>query len=203
MVVVIDYGMGNLKSVLNALNKIECEAKISSNVQDIRKADALILPGVGAFKDGMDNICRLNLDTIIKEEVSKGKPLLGICLGMQLLFDKSYEGGMTEGLGLISGEVREMEDTSVKIPHIGWNDLIYNKEDDLLKEIKENPYVYFVHSYYAKGYKEEDLVAYSNYGNMKIPGIVRRKNVMGAQFHPEKSGEVGLRILKNYKEMIL
>ena len=203
MVVVIDYGMGNLKSVLNALNKIDCEAKISSNVQDIRKADALILPGVGAFKDGMDNICRLNLDTIIKEEVSKGKPLLGICLGMQLLFDKSYEGGMTEGLGLISGEVREMEDTSVKIPHIGWNDLIYNKEDDLLKEIKEKPYVYYVHSYYAKGYKEEDLVAYSNYGNMKIPGIVRRKNVMGAQFHPEKSGEVGLRILKNYKEMIL
>ena len=203
MVVIIDYGMGNLKSVLNALNKIECEAKISSNVQDIREADALILPGVGAFKDGMDNICRLNLDTVIKEEVSKGKPLLGICLGMQLLFDRSYEGEVTEGLGLISGEVKEMEDTSVKIPHIGWNDLIYNKEDDLLKGLKEKSYVYYVHSYYAKGYREEDLVAYSNYGDMKIPGVVRRKNIMGAQFHPEKSGEVGLRILKNYKEMIL
>ncbi|MBE6051303.1 MAG: imidazole glycerol phosphate synthase subunit HisH [Clostridium sp.] len=203
MVVIIDYGMGNLKSVYNALNKIECPCKISSDIDEIKKAKALILPGVGAFNDCMHNLEKANLVDVIIEEVKKGKPLLGICLGMQLLFEKSYEGEETKGLGLLKGEIVKMISPNLKIPHIGWNDLVLNKEDELLKDIKERSFVYYVHSYCASNYSEEDLIAYSMYGDIKIPGLVRRKNVMGAQFHPEKSGEDGLKILKNFKELVL
>ena len=202
MVVIIDYGMGNLKSVYNALKKLECECKISSDIEEIRKADKLILPGVGAFKDCMDNLNKAGLPDVIREEVAKGKPLLGICLGMQVLFQKGFEGEECEGLGLLQGEVRLMEDPDVKIPHIGWNNLEKNREDDLLNGLKDNPFVYYVHSYRATGYRDEDLVVFSTYGSLKIPGLVRRKNVIGAQFHPEKSGEIGLQILKNFKEMV-
>ncbi|MBD7913015.1 imidazole glycerol phosphate synthase subunit HisH [Clostridium cibarium] len=203
MVVIIDYGMGNLKSVFNALNKIDCHSKISSDKEDLRTADALILPGVGAFKDCMDNLERTGLSDIIKEEVVKGKPLLGICLGMQVLFEKGYEGEEKKGLGLLKGEVRKMVDPYEKIPHIGWNNLEKNNNDILIDGINENSYVYYVHSYYAQEYRDEDLVGYSTYGKLKIPGLVRRDNIMGAQFHPEKSGEDGLRILKNFKELVL
>ena len=202
MVVIIDYGMGNLKSVYNALKKLECECKISSNIEEIRKADKLILPGVGAFKDCMDNLNKAGLPNIIREEVAKGKPLLGICLGMQVLFQKGFEGEECEGLGLLQGEVRLMEDPDVKIPHIGWNNLEKNRDDDLLNGLNDKPFVYYVHSYRATGYRDEDLVGFSTYGSLKIPGLVRRKNVIGAQFHPEKSGEIGLQILKNFKELV-
>ena len=202
MVVIIDYGMGNLKSVYNALKKLECECKISSDIEEIRKADKLILPGVGAFKDCMDNLNKAGLPDVIREEVSKGKPLLGICLGMQVLFEKGFEGDECEGLGLLQGEVRLMEDPNVKIPHIGWNNLEKNREDNLLNGLNDKPFVYYVHSYRATGYRDEDLVGFSTYGSLKIPGLVRRKNVIGAQFHPEKSGEIGLQILKNFKEMV-
>ncbi|MDS0525061.1 imidazole glycerol phosphate synthase subunit HisH [Clostridium sp. SHJSY1] len=203
MIVIIDYGMGNLKSVYNAFKYIECEAKISSDIEELRKADALVLPGVGAFKDCMDNLKRTGLCNVIKEEVEKGKTLLGICLGMQVLFEKGFEVEETNGLGLLKGEVRKMVEPNEKIPHIGWNNLEKYREDLLVDGIEENSYVYYVHSYYAQNYREEDLVGYSTYGNLKIPGLVRRKNVMGAQFHPEKSGEDGLKILRNFKEMVL
>ena len=202
MVVIIDYGMGNLKSVYNALKKLECECKISSDIEEIRKADKLILPGVGAFKDCMDNLNKAGLPDVIREEVSKGKPLLGICLGMQVLFEKGFEGDECEGLGLLQGEVRLMEDPNVKIPHIGWNNLEKNRDDDLLNGLNDKLFVYYVHSYRATGYRDEDLVGFSTYGSLKIPGLVRRKNVIGAQFHPEKSGEIGLQILKNFKELV-
>ena len=202
MVVIIDYGMGNLKSVYNALNKIGCRCKVSSEVRDIRTASGLILPGVGAFKDCMDNLTKSNLDQILKEEVEKGKPLLGICLGMQVLFEKGYEGEERAGLGLLKGKIVRMEDPNVKIPHIGWNNLEKNREDELISISEKAPFVYYVHSYYAQDYNDEDLVGFSYYGSLKIPGLVRRIYVMGAQFHPEKSGEAGLNILRNFKELI-
>lgn len=203
MIVIIDYGMGNLKSVYNALNKIECDCKISSDVNEIRNADGLILPGVGAFPDCMSNLKKNNLDEVIKEEVKKGKPLLGICLGMQVLFEKGYEGEECTGLGLLKGVVRRMDDTYLKIPHIGWNNLEINKEDTILNGINNNPYVYFVHSYRAEDYCDDDLIAYSTYGDIKIPALFRKGNVIAAQFHPEKSGEDGLNILRKFKELVL
>ena len=205
MIVIIDYGMGNLKSVRNALNYLGIENKISDDYDEIRKADALILLGVGAFPDAMDTIEKLGLDKVIKEETEKGKYLLGICLGMQLLFEKGYEGLERTGLGLIKGNIVKMKDDrekNVKIPHIGWNNLKYNRKDILFKNIDEGKYVYYVHSYFAQSYNNEDLVAYSEYGENKIPGIIRRNNIIGAQFHPEKSGTVGLDILKNFGELI-
>ena len=202
MIVIIDYGMGNLKSVYNALKKIDCECKISSDINDIKAADGLILPGVGAFPDCMDNLKKSNLIDVIVEEANNGKPLLGICLGMQVLFEKGYEGEEREGLKLLKGSIRKMEDSKVKIPHIGWNNLEKNREDELLKGLPDNTFVYYVHSYRACEYNDEDLVAYSSYGDLKIPGLFRKGNIMGAQFHPEKSGEDGLNILRNFKELI-
>ena len=205
MIVIIDYGMGNLKSVRNALNYLGIENKISADPNEIKKADALILPGVGAFPDAMETIERLGLDKIINEETQKGKYLLGICLGMQLLFEKGYEGLEKNGLGLLKGSIVKMKydkERNIKIPHIGWNNLNYNKKDALFNDIDEGKYVYYVHSYFAQGYNDDDLVAYSEYGENKIPGLVRCENVIGAQFHPEKSGSVGLSILKNFGELI-
>lgn len=203
MVVIIDYGMGNLKSVYNALIKIGCACKISSDKDEIMKADGLILPGVGAFKDCMDNLEKHNLPETIKAEVKKGKPLLGICLGMQVLFERGYEVEERVGLGLLKGEIVKMVDPNLKIPHIGWNNLEKNKEDNLLRGLKENTFVYYVHSYRAENYDNDDLVAYSSYGDLKVPGLFRKGNIMGAQFHPEKSGEDGLIILRNFKELIV
>ncbi len=205
MIVIIDYGMGNLSSVKNALDFLGLESKISYDEEDIRNAKGLILPGVGAFPDAMETIERLSLDKIIKEEVAKDKPLLGICLGMQLLFENGFEGLERKGLGLLKGSIVKMKDdkkNNIKIPHIGWNNLIYNKKDELFNSIEEGKFVYYVHSYFVQGYNDDDLVAYSEYGENKIPGVVRCKNVMGAQFHPEKSGTVGLDILKNFWELI-
>ena len=205
MIVRIDYGMGNLSSVKNALDFLGLESKISYDEEDIRNAKGLILPGVGAFPDAMETIERLSLDKIIKEEVAKDKPLLGICLGMQLLFENGFEGLERKGLGLLKGSIVKMKDdkkNNIKIPHIGWNNLIYNKKDELFNSIEEGKFVYYVHSYFVQGYNDDDLVAYSEYGENKIPGVVRCKNVMGAQFHPEKSGTVGLDILKNFWELI-
>jgi len=205
MIVIIDYGMGNLMSVKNALDFLGLESKISSDEEEIRNANGLILPGVGAFPDAMDNIERLSLDKMIREEVAKNKPLIGICLGMQLLFENGFEGLERKGLGLLKGSIVKMKDdkkNNIKIPHIGWNNLIYNKKDELFNSIEEGKFVYYVHSYFVQDYNDEDLVAYSEYGENKIPGMVRCNNVMGAQFHPEKSGTVGLTILKNFGELI-
>ncbi|MBU3103717.1 imidazole glycerol phosphate synthase subunit HisH [Clostridium gasigenes] len=203
MIVIIDYGMGNLKSVYNALKVLGLECKISSSPNEIRSAKALILPGVGAFKEAMDNLCKNSLDKVIKEECAKGKFLLGICLGMQMLFNKGYEPEETEGLGLLHGDIVKMEPKEeVKIPHMGWNSLDFNKQDVITSGLTGDSFVYYVHSFYVKGYNNEDLVASSSYGELIIPGIVRRGNIIGAQFHPEKSGDIGLKILKNFGEMI-
>ncbi|WMJ78021.1 MULTISPECIES: imidazole glycerol phosphate synthase subunit HisH [unclassified Sedimentibacter] len=199
MHVIIDYGMGNLASVQRAFEKLGLDVKISSSEQDIRNAKSLILPGVGAFRDAIKLLDESNLSSVIKEEVAKGKYILGICLGMQLLYDKGYEYGTYDGLGLISGSIQYL-DVDLKIPHMGWNNLKFNREDPVLKYINEGEYVYFVHSYYAVSDNSE-VLAYAEYGK-KVPAIVRNNNVFGIQFHPEKSGETGHNILKAYKEII-
>ena len=204
MIVVIDYGMGNLKSVYNALKKLDLDCIISGEIDDIKKADKLILPGVGAFKDAIDNLSNMNLIPIIKEKVEEGCPLLGICLGMQMLFEEGYEGEVRKGLGFIKGKVKLMEPKEeVKIPHIGWNRLEKNNDNKLLNGLDKESFVYYVHSFMATDINNDELVAYSEYGGINIPGLVSKDNVYGAQFHPEKSGEVGLKILKNFGELIV
>lgn len=201
MLAIIDYGMGNLYSVKNALDKLNVDSIITNNVDVLKKADKLILPGVGAFKDCMENLNRTGLKDVILDLVKKEqKPLLGICLGMQVLFETSEENGFTKGLGLLKGDIVLMEDPHVHIPHIGWNDLKFTKNMLLYSKLKKIPYVYYDHSYYATNYDEDDLVAYSFYGNMKICGIVIHDHIMGCQFHPEKSAQDGLTILKYFVE---
>lgn len=204
MVVIIDYGMGNLKNVYNALNYLNIPSKISQDINEIESADKLILPGVGSFKAAMKNLNNLKLDELIKEKANNGTPLLGICLGMQMLFEKSYENGESNGLNLINGEVILLNPKdNVKIPHIGWNRLEINKDSILLNKLKEESFVYYVHSFAASNIKDENLIAFSNYGGIKVPAIVYKNNIYGTQFHPEKSGEIGLRILKNFGEMVI
>lgn len=199
MITIIDYGMGNLKSVYNALKKVNFDCQISSEVTDIEIADKLILPGVGAFKDAMDNLQNLDLILPIRKKVNDGCPLLGICLGMQMLFDEGYECELRKGLGFIEGKIKLMNSKeNLKIPHIGWNRLEFNRENKILNNINKESFVYYVHSFMATEMIDENLIAYSKYGDINIPGIVNKGNVYGMQFHPEKSGEVGLKILKNF-----
>ena len=199
MITIIDYGMGNLKSVYNALKKVNFDCQISSEVTDIEMADKLILPGVGAFKDAMDNLQNLDLILPIRKKVNDGCPLLGICLGMQMLFEEGYECELRKGLGFIEGKIKLMNSKeNLKIPHIGWNRLEYNRENKILNNINKESFVYYVHSFMATEMIDENLIAYSKYGDINIPGIVNKGNVYGMQFHPEKSGEVGLKILKNF-----
>jgi glutamine amidotransferase len=199
MNIIIDYGLGNLNSVQKGFERVGLETKISSDIEEIRKSNSIILPGVGAFRDAVKLLEEKNLMNLIIEEVNKGKNILGICLGMQLLYDKSFENGEFDGLGLIKGSIKKF-DIGLKVPHMGWNNLKFQQNNPILKYIKEGDYVYYVHSYYAEG-EEEDLIAYSEY-EVKVPGIVNRENIYGIQFHPEKSGTVGHNILKAYKEII-
>lgn len=201
MIALIDYGMGNLHSVYNALKSIDCDCIITSDIHTIKQCKGIILPGVGAFKDCMNNLNELNIIPTLLEEVSKGKPLLGICLGMQVLFERGYEIEECNGLGILKGEVTFLDDTSLKIPHMGWNKLIQVKEDNVLTN--KDVYAYYVHSYRVINYEDEDLVAYSMYGNFKIPGYIRKNNILGMQYHPEKSGKDGLCMLEKFKEMCL
>lgn len=198
MIAIIDYGAGNLFSVKNALDFLGFENKITASADDLRAADRLILPGVGAFPDAMRMLGESGLIGVIKEETRK-KPLLGICLGMQMLFEKSYEFGETEGLGLIEGTVKLMQPEGLAIPHIGWNSLEFNEKCPLLDGCKDGDYVYFVHSF-AADCPSENVAAYCDYG-MKVPALVFSGNVYGAQFHPEKSGETGLNILRRFEKI--
>lgn len=201
MIAIIDYGVGNLYSLSCSLKSIGADVIITSDKEQIKKADKLILPGVGAFKDARAKLSENGLDNFIVTLAKEGKPIMGICLGMQMLFERSYEYGQTEGLGLLKGEVIAMQNRlspELKIPHIGWNALKFVKESKLNKYIKEGDFVYFVHSYFASGC-EDSLVSYAEYGE-KIPATVECGNVCGCQFHPEKSGEVGLKILKAFCE---
>ncbi|HDK7160748.1 TPA: imidazole glycerol phosphate synthase subunit HisH [Clostridium botulinum] len=200
MISIVDYGMGNLKSVENALNFLGIKSVITSEREVILNSDGVILPGVGAFPDAINNIKKDGIDKVLKEAVKKDKPLLGICLGMQLLFEESEEIKSCRGLGFLKGKIEKMK-VNLKIPHMGWNSLSFRKDSPILKGIKEDSYVYYVHSYYAKIEEEGILNAYSQY-EIEVPGIVSKSNIYGIQFHPEKSGDIGLKILSNFGEMI-
>lgn len=200
MIGIIDYGMGNLKSVSNALDSLNIKNIISDDKEILKSCKKLILPGVGAFNDAMKNLKKNNLDKFILEEVENGKELLGICLGMQLLFEEGYEGEKMNGLGLLKGKIVKMNGEGRRVPHIGWNNGQHYKKDKLLKGIKEESYFYYVHSYIASDYLKEDLLIGADYNGILIPGLFRKKNIIGAQFHPEKSGEVGLKLLGNFSK---
>ena len=195
MIAIIDYGAGNLFSVKNALDYIGAESVVTKDADTLEKADRLILPGVGAFPDAMKMLDSTGLIPAINEQVKK-KPLLGICLGMQMLFEKGYEFGETDGLGLIPGKVELMTPPDLLIPQIGWNILLYNEKCALLDGLGDEPYVYFVHSY-AAVCESRYVAAYTDYG-ANVPACVFSGNVYGCQFHPEKSGETGLSILRNF-----
>lgn len=200
MIAIIDYGVGNLFSLTSSFKAIGEEVIITSDVEIIKQADKLILPGVGAFGDASKKLFDSGLDKVILEEVKNKKPLLGVCLGMQMLFNESHEFGIHKGLGLINGKVVYIDlPSDYKIPHIGWNALHFKKQSPILKYIEENDFVYFVHSYHAVDC-EESLVATTDYGR-EITAIVQSGNVFGCQFHPEKSGGVGLKILKAFAEI--
>jgi len=202
MVAIIDYGVGNLFSLRSSLREIGAEAVVTSDEKVIAEADRIILPGVGAFEDAARKLRESGMADVVKKEAAAGKPVMGICLGMQLMFDVGYEYGVHEGLGLIRGSVRPIADVipeGYKIPHIGWNLLKFKKESPLFKYIKEDDYVYFVHSYYAAEC-DESVIAVTEYG-AELTAAVANGNVYGCQFHPEKSGEVGMKILKAFMEL--
>jgi len=202
MIAIVDYDVGNLKNVYTALSDVDLEGKITRDPKVLDDADAIILPGVGAFEDAMTHLKKYDLISSLNKNVQKGKTLLGICLGMQVLFDKSYEDGEFTGLGYIPGEIIRFKESTLKVPHMGWNNLTINIKDPIVQNISQNDYVYFVHSYYAKPTNfEENVIAYANYG-VKVPAIVRKENVIGMQFHPEKSALVGTQLLKNFKETL-
>lgn len=199
MIAIIDYGAGNLFSVQNALNYLGVENIVTNNKDDLEKADKLILPGVGAFADAMSKLAATGLIETIRQQAQK-KPLLGICLGMQMLFDKSFEFGETEGLGLIHGTVELMKpEGNLNIPQMGWNAMEFNEPCSLLKGVDNGESVYFVHSFAAKC-NSRDVAAYVDYGG-KVTAMVSSGNVFGCQFHPEKSGDTGLKILRNFAEL--
>ena len=202
MIAIVDYGVGNLFSLKSSLAAIGCEAVVTGEAEALRRADRILLPGVGAFGDAAAKLHASGLDAVVVEEAGRGKPLMGICLGMQLLFERSYEYGVHAGLGLIPGEVRPIAETipaGLKIPHIGWNALRFTeKRSPLFRDIREGDCVYFVHSYHAVRC-EDAVIARAEYG-APLTAAVQRGNICGCQFHPEKSGRVGLAILKAFCE---
>ena len=198
MTAIIDYGAGNLHSVKNALDFLGEENVITSDLDVIRSADRVILPGVGAFGDAMACMKKAGLIEVVKETAQSGKPFLGICLGLQLLFESSEEKEGVEGLGIFKGKVvRIPQAEGLKIPHMGWNSLEITKDSKILCGLGDNPFVYFVHSYYILPEDESDVSAYTAYG-ARLGIAVERGNVFATQFHPEKSGEIGMKILKNF-----
>ncbi len=201
MIAIVDYGVGNLFSLNSSFKKVGAETVLARDKKTIENADKIILPGVGAFADAAKKLNESGLAEVVKEQVKKGKYVMGVCLGMQLLFDTSYEYGVHEGLGLIKGEVVPMRgyiDEGLKIPHIGWNALHFEKTNFLFKYCKEGQHVYFVHSYFADKC-EESVVATTEYGK-RMTAAVAKDNLLGCQFHPEKSGDVGLNILRAFCE---
>lgn len=201
MIAIIDYGVGNLFSLCSSLRSIGADAVVTSDPEELRRADKLILPGVGAFADAAKKLRDSGLDEVIREQAAEGKEIMGICLGMQLLFEKSYEYGEHRGLGLLKGKVVPMEGdipAELKIPHIGWNALHFRKPSGLFRYIEENDCVYFVHSFYAADC-EESVIATAEYGR-ELTAAVELGNIKGCQFHPEKSGRTGLAILRAFCE---
>lgn len=202
MIAIADYGVGNLFSLKSSFSAIGADAVVTNDISEIEKADRIILPGVGAFGDAAKKLFQSGLGGVLINEAKRGKPIMGICLGMQLLFDKSYEYGEHNGLGLIHGNIRPIADVipkNLKIPHIGWNSLSFKKESPINKYINDGDFVYFVHSFYAADC-DEYTVATAEYG-ADLTATVQNKNVFGCQFHPEKSGETGLKILRAFTEV--
>ena len=203
MTAIVDYGVGNLFSLKSSLAALGLESVVTGDAETLQRADRIILPGVGAFGDAMEKLEKTGLVPVIKAEAER-KPLLGICLGMQLLFEESCEYGLHRGLGLIPGRVKalreDLEDKSLKVPHMGWNSLEVKDPDPIFKYFESGEYVYYVHSFYAADCRESTLAS-SRYGSIDVTGLVRRGNVWGCQFHPEKSGGAGLRLLRAFAEI--
>lgn len=203
MIAIVDYGVGNLFSLSSSLKALGLETEITRDADKLRAADRIILPGVGAFGDARAKLDATGLVPVIQAEAAR-KPLLGICLGMQLLFDRGFEYGEHPGLGLVPGQVVDLhgalEDKSLKVPHMGWNSLQIVKDDPLFRYVRDGEYVYYVHSFYAANCLPSTL-ATSRYGNVDVTGVVRNGNVWGTQFHPEKSGDTGLRLLRAFAEL--
>jgi len=199
MIVIVDYGVGNLRSVQKGLERVGATAVVSDDVAVLDAAQGVILPGVGAFGDGMDNLVARRLVGPVLRQVEDGKPVLGICLGMQLLFEESEEMGRHQGLGLLPGRVVRFSDDHLKVPHIGWNQLLGTR-GELLRGIQNEAYAYFVHSYYVLPEEPGDVLATTEYG-LEFASVVGRGEIWGAQFHPEKSQEVGLRLLRNFASL--
>ncbi len=197
-VAVINYGVGNLRSLQRGLEKSGAEVLITNSPSDLAKSDATVLPGVGAFAEAMKNLSPLS-DALLRS-VRGGKPLLGICLGLQLLFTRSYEGGLKNGLNLIQGEIVKLPDT-VKTPHIGWNTIQIMKPNQLVENVQNNSFMYFVHTYFPQPSEQRGVVAYTEYG-VKFPSIIAKENLFATQFHPEKSSKAGLTILKNFVKIV-
>ncbi len=201
---VLDYGAGNLKNVCRAIEHLGYGYKLVSSAAEVLSVEKLIIPGVGAFKVAMEQLHTLNLVEPIKQLAQRGIPILGICLGMQLLFERSTEFALTEGLGLLKGSVEllpsvGLSEEKLKVPHIGWNELVVDISDaPIAKGVGLDDAVYYVHSYRAIGFEQSDLIAHSLYDGLLIPGIVQKGNILGCQFHPEKSGELGLNIFNNF-----
>lgn len=195
-IAIIDYEAGNLRNVERAAQRAGLDVVITRNPEEIRAAKAIILPGVGAMKDAMDHLNGFGLTSLLQEEVQKGKKLMGICLGMQALYDVSEEGGAIPALGLLPGKIAHFPEGTLKIPHMGWNELEIHRVHPALEGLPTHAYVYFVHSYYKTPADTADIIATADYG-VAVPAVVGQNNVLGFQFHPEKSGEVGMQIWKN------
>jgi glutamine amidotransferase len=200
MIAVIDYGVGNLRSVVNALRHLDADVSLVADPSDLAGTDKIILPGVGAFGAGMEQLRSAGFEGALHRAVERGVPLLGICLGMQFMFEASEEMGEYRGLGLLPGHVVRFSEDGPKVPHIGWNQLNKTRDSALLRGVSDGAYAYFVHSYYADPDDPNDVLASTDYG-LDFASVVGRGNVFGVQFHPEKSQAVGLRILRNFVEM--
>ncbi|GLI52604.1 imidazole glycerol phosphate synthase subunit HisH [Thermodesulfovibrio yellowstonii] len=202
MIALVDYGMGNIRSVSKAIEAVGGEVSITQSPEEIRKAKAIVLPGVGAFRDCMSNLTELGLLETVREEILKGKPYLGICLGMQILFTESEEFGMCKGLDLIKGRVIRFKlPQDYKIPHMGWNTVIFKKKSKLLSEISNNSYFYFVHSYYVVPEESNFVGGVTEYG-IEFTSMIIYENIFATQFHPEKSQKMGLKLLSNFIQFI-
>lgn len=208
MIALIDYGVGNLYSVEKALTKVGGKVSVTSDAKVLENADKLVLPGVGAFGDCMKNLTATNLIPTIMEQVARGKPLLGICVGLQILFEESEESPNVKGLGIFKGEVKKIQAKNLKLPHIGWNSIKIGRKNSsikfsapkLMNDLKDKPYFYFVHSYHAVPSNENIIIARTDYGE-EVTAAVELGNIFATQFHPEKSGDVGLQVLKNFVEL--
>lgn len=201
MIAIVDYGMGNLRSVEKGFLKVGFETKVTSSTSDIRNASAIVLPGVGAFRDCMSNLERLDLIDAVLQEIEKGKPYLGICLGLQILFEESEEFGTTKGLGLLKGKVVRFRETALKIPHMGWNTVKVIKRPPSFEGIPDESFFYFVHSYYVVPENKEEIAGITNYG-IEFTSMVWKDNILATQFHPEKSQTLGLKVLEGFGNFV-